>query len=116
MLVKTGTRVRVSVRRAIRGTDLHQLRAVAMDTDTVLGATRVAVRDEVASGRLVELVVAGLPPLYADMGVVSLRNRSPSPMARHAIQPSPAIRLPTRLSVYATASISTHERGIIAGS
>ena len=27
VLVKTGTRVRVSVRRAIRGTDLHQLRA-----------------------------------------------------------------------------------------
>lgn len=71
---------------AVECDDLHQLRAVAMDTDTVLGATRVAVRDEVASGRLIELDVVGLPPLYADMGVVSLRNRSPSPMARHAIQ------------------------------
>ena len=37
------------------------------------------------AGRLVEVRVQGLPPLYADMGVVSLRNRSPSPLARQAI-------------------------------
>ena len=33
-----------------------------------------------------ELTVTGLPALHAEMGVVSLRNRSPSPLARHAIQ------------------------------
>jgi DNA-binding transcriptional LysR family regulator len=71
---------------ALECDDLHQLRAVVLATDTVLGATRVAVGADVAAGRLVELDVAGLPPLYADMGVVSLRNRSPSPLARHAIQ------------------------------
>jgi DNA-binding transcriptional LysR family regulator len=71
---------------ALECDDVPQLRAVALETDTVLGATRVALRDDLAAGRLVELQVTGLPPLYADMGVVSLRNRSPSPLARQAIQ------------------------------
>lgn len=62
------------------------LRAVALDTDTVLGATRVSVKDDLAAGRLVELAIDALPPLFVDMGVVSLRNRSPSPLARQAIQ------------------------------
>ncbi len=71
---------------ALECDDVHQLRAVALETDTVLGATRVALRDDVQAGRLVELEVSGLPVLYAEMGIVSLRNRSPSPLARHAIQ------------------------------
>ncbi len=70
---------------ALECDDLLQLRAVVLETDTVLGATRVAVQSDVAAGRLVELQVDGLPPLHADMGVVSLRNRSPSPLARQAI-------------------------------
>ena len=71
---------------ALECDDVPQLRAVALGTDTVLGATRVALRDDVAAGRLMELELSGLPPLFADMGVVSLRNRSPSPLARQAIQ------------------------------
>lgn len=70
---------------ALECDDLTQLRAVALGTDTVLGSTRVAVHEDVQAGRLVELLVRGLPVLYADMGVVSLRNRSPSPLARQAI-------------------------------
>ena len=70
---------------ALECDDLQQLRAVVLETDTVLGATRVAVQADVDAGRLVEVRVQGLPPLYADMGVVSLRNRSPSPLARQAI-------------------------------
>lgn len=71
---------------ALESDDLTQLRAVALGTDTVLGSTCVAVQEDVQAGRLVELAVQGLPVLYAEMGVVSLRNRSPSPLARHAIQ------------------------------
>jgi len=71
---------------ALECDDVQQLRAVALSTDTVLGATHVAMQADVDAGRLVALTVTGLPPLYAEMGVVSLRNRSPSPLARHAIQ------------------------------
>ena len=66
--------------------DLSLLCTLALETDTVLGATHVSVQAEVRAGRLLPLSVSGLPPLYSEMGVVSLRNRSPSPMARHAMQ------------------------------
>lgn len=66
--------------------DVPRLKAAALQTDTVLGATRAAVQDELAAGQLVALRVTDLPPLHAEIGVVSLRNRSPSPMARTAIQ------------------------------
>ncbi len=65
--------------------DLNLLRILALETDTVLGATHVSVQAEVIAGRLLLLDVTGLPPLYSEMGVVSLRNRSPSPMARVAM-------------------------------
>jgi hypothetical protein len=34
-----------------------------------------------ASASLLGLAVPGLPPLYAEMGIVTLRGRTPSPMA-----------------------------------
>ena len=70
---------------ALECDDVSLLRAVALSTDTVLAVTDAAVGAEVASGALLPLQVDGLPPLHAEMGVVSLRNRSPSPMARQAI-------------------------------
>ncbi len=66
--------------------DLLQLRTVALETDTVIGATHAAMQADVRAGRLMPLVLKGLPPLYSEMGVVSLRNRSPSPAARLAAQ------------------------------
>lgn len=58
---------------------------LALGTDTVLGSTWALVAPEVAQGRLVPLAVNGLPPLFAAMGMVSLRKRSPSPLARRAM-------------------------------
>ena len=36
---------------ALECDDVHLLRVVALETDTVLGATRVTLRDDVAAGR-----------------------------------------------------------------
>jgi len=71
---------------ALECDDFTILRAVALSTDTVLAATNVAVLAEVAGGLLVPLRIPGMPVTQAGMGIVSLRNRTPSPMALQAIR------------------------------
>ena len=56
-----------------------------MQTDTVLASPLDGVREEVAAGALIPVTVAGLPPLGSDLGVVALRGRSFSPLARYAV-------------------------------
>ena len=70
---------------ALECDDVALLRALAMSTNTVIAVTDAAVRSDVASGFLVQLEVAGLPEFFSEMGVVTLRNRTASPMARSAI-------------------------------
>ena len=65
--------------------DVHLLKRVAMSGDTVLASTDAAVADEVDAGRLVMLQMRGVPPLYSDVGIVSLKGRSFSPMAEFAV-------------------------------
>ncbi len=45
----------------------------------------MAVSSETAAGTLRPLAIRGLPPLYNEMGIVSLRGRSYSPMAEYAV-------------------------------
>ncbi len=65
--------------------DMSVLRAVALSTDTVLAVTDASVQADVDAGRLVALRIAAWPSMAATMGVVRLRNRTPSPMARTTI-------------------------------
>jgi DNA-binding transcriptional LysR family regulator len=66
---------------ALECDNLHVLRTVAMQSESVLAAPHAAVVDEVAAGALKLLVVPELPVVAAQMGVVTLRGRTPSPMA-----------------------------------
>ena len=61
------------------------LKAVALTTDTVLGATNAAVREELESGALVRLVVHGWLSPPSSTGIVCLRGRTSSPAAKAAI-------------------------------
>lgn len=70
---------------ALECDDIGLLRSVALATDTVLASTDVAANDAVKSGAMRRLQVRGLPPLYSQMGVVSLRNRTLSPTAQRVI-------------------------------
>lgn len=70
---------------ALECDDIAILRAVALSTDTVLAATQTSVQADLDAGTLLPLRIEGLPSLFSEMGVVSLRNRTPSPMAQHAI-------------------------------
>jgi DNA-binding transcriptional LysR family regulator len=66
---------------ALECDDIEILKKVALACDSVLAAPLAAVSQEVEAGTLHALKVAGLPPLSAQMGVVTLRGRTPSPMA-----------------------------------
>jgi DNA-binding transcriptional LysR family regulator len=61
------------------------LKMVALTTDTVLGATDAAVREELESGALVRLVVHGWLSPPSSTGIVRLRGRTSSPAAEAAI-------------------------------
>lgn len=66
---------------ALECDDIHTLLQVALTSDSVLAAPRDAVASALDTDQLVPLHVAGVPPLFSEMGVVTLRGRSPSPMA-----------------------------------
>ncbi len=70
---------------ALECDDVALLRTVAMSTDTAIASTDAGVFQEVQSGMLVPLDVEGLPALRSEMGIVTLANRSPSPMALRAM-------------------------------
>ncbi|MEJ8824336.1 LysR family transcriptional regulator [Variovorax humicola] len=75
---------------ALECDDVHLLMGVALASDSVLAAPSAAVATEVAAGRLQRLDVQGLPTLGAQMGVVTLSGRTPSPMAELLISRMPA--------------------------
>ena len=65
--------------------DLNLLKALAVSTDTVIGCTDAGSVQDVEAKRLVRLTVVDLPPVFADMAIVSLKGRSYSPMAQFAV-------------------------------
>ncbi len=66
---------------ALECDNLQVLRTVAMASESVLAAPHAAVAGEVAAGALKLLPVPELPTVAAQMGVVTLRGRTLSPMA-----------------------------------
>ena len=70
---------------ALECDDMALLRTLALSTDTVIAASDAGLRDDVQAGSLVRLAIEDLPHVYAEMGVVTLVNRTPSPMAQRAI-------------------------------
>ena len=75
---------------ALECDDVEVLTAVALGCDVVLAAPQAAVEREVGAGALHALAVAGLPPLSSSMGIVTLRGRTPSPMADLIIRRLPS--------------------------
>jgi DNA-binding transcriptional LysR family regulator len=70
---------------ALQCDDMTLLRTVALATDTVFASADAWVRDDVRAGTLARLDVEDLPEVYAEMGIVTLLNRTPSPVAQRAI-------------------------------
>ena len=70
---------------AVQCDDMTLLRTLALATDTVFASSDTWLRDDVRAGTFVQLDVEDLPAVHAEMGVVTLLNRTPSPMAQRAI-------------------------------
>jgi DNA-binding transcriptional LysR family regulator len=70
---------------ALECDDISLLRTLALTTDTVSAISDAAVCGDVGTGSLVRLEVEDLPAVYSEMGVVTLLNRTPSPMAQRAV-------------------------------
>lgn len=75
---------------ALECDDVQLLKEVALACDSVLAAPHAAVSREVEAGKLQPLEVKGLPSQASEMGVVTLRGRTPSPMAELMIGRLPA--------------------------
>ena len=71
---------------ALECDDVEVLKKTVLACDAVLGAPHGAVQGEVRSGALRQLRITGLPPLFSAMGIVTLRGRTPSPMAGTIIE------------------------------
>ena len=74
---------------ALECDDIETLKRVALATDTVLAAPAAAVADQVECGALVPVKVPGLSPLFSAVGIVTLRGRTPSPMAELIVRRLP---------------------------
>lgn len=70
---------------ALECNDMALLRTLAAATDTLVGGSEASYRAELEAGVLVRLELTDLPEVYSEMGVVTLANRTPSPMASRAI-------------------------------
>jgi DNA-binding transcriptional LysR family regulator len=69
---------------AIECDEMGVLKSVTLSTDAVLVATPGLVRAEIKSRSLVRIVPADLPAPFAEIGVISLRGRTLSPIAQYA--------------------------------
>lgn len=58
------------------------IKQLTLDDDVILTATEAAAAEEIRAGTLVPLHFKGLPPMYAEIGIVQLAGRTLSPGAR----------------------------------
>ncbi|MBC3918086.1 LysR family transcriptional regulator [Undibacterium sp. CY18W] len=70
---------------ALECDDVLTLKRTALESDTVLAAIYTAVSDEIRRGEMAALVLPGVPTMYSEVGIVSLRGRSHSPVAQFVI-------------------------------
>jgi DNA-binding transcriptional LysR family regulator len=65
--------------------DVHILKRIAIDTDTVIIGTDDLFAQELAAGTIEALVLRDLPTPHATLGIVTLAGRTPSPVAAYAM-------------------------------
>jgi DNA-binding transcriptional LysR family regulator len=71
---------------AVECDDVQLLKALALGTDSVMIATPSLVRQELRAGTLHALAPRDLPEVRTQLGVVSLRGRTLSPVAAYAVE------------------------------
>jgi DNA-binding transcriptional LysR family regulator len=85
-------------RLALECDDIDVLKRTALDSDVVLAMPSIAVQPEVDAGTLRQLTVKGLPPMSSATGIVTLRGRTPSPMAKVILERLRSLRVSEKAS------------------
>ncbi len=70
---------------AVECDDVHLVKHITMSTDIVMVGTADLLASEIADGKMCLLPLKDLPPIYSELGVVSLQGRTHSPIAEYAI-------------------------------
>jgi DNA-binding transcriptional LysR family regulator len=73
-------------RFAVECDDANLLHQVALRTDTLVASTDLAAKPWLQSGELVALNITDFPKIFANVSIVSLSNRTLSPVALHAME------------------------------
>lgn len=71
---------------AVECDDIQLLRRIALDSDTAIVATRDQLADDLEHQLVHELLPHDMPPHVANLGIVTLAGRTPSPVAAFAMQ------------------------------
>ncbi len=70
---------------AVECDDVHILKRIAMDSDTVIIGTNDLFAQELAAGTIEALPLRDLPTPHANLGIVTLAGRTASPVAAYAM-------------------------------
>jgi DNA-binding transcriptional LysR family regulator len=71
---------------AVECDDIHLLKRVALDSDTVIIGSPDLLAEDLRRKVIQEVVPADLPQQHSQLGVVTLAGRTPSPVAAYAMQ------------------------------
>lgn len=71
---------------AVECDDIHLLKRIAMDSDTVIIASQDLLAEELGRGVMHQVVPDDLPPQHSRLGIVTLAGRTPSPVAAYAMR------------------------------
>ncbi len=71
---------------AVECDDVHLLKCIALATDTIIVSTDSILSDEIAAGKIRPVLPADFPQAYSELGVVTLKGRTQSPVAQYAIE------------------------------
>jgi DNA-binding transcriptional LysR family regulator len=71
---------------AVECDDIHFLKRIALATDTVVAGSPDIFAQEIGDGTMTALPLEDFPPMYSELGIVSLEGRTPSPAAEYAIE------------------------------
>lgn len=71
---------------AVECDDIHLLKRVALDSDTVIIGNSDLLAEDIRRGDIHEVVPRDLPQQYSQLGIVTLAGRTPSPVAAYAME------------------------------
>ena len=71
---------------AVECDDVHLLKCIALSTDTIIVSTHSILSEEIAAKKVRPVLPSNFPPAHSEIGIVTVKGRTPSPVAHYAIE------------------------------